>query len=94
MADDDALAEQARFLGHSRGEENKAGFGRMHTAEGTALRMPACTAAIMLAQLEIIREQVTQLDRMARLPTEHLATIPGITPCPFPTTWTCTRRGW
>ena len=84
ITDDDALAERARFLGHSRGGENKPGFGRMHTAEGTALRMPASTAAITLAQLEIIREQVTHLDRMARLLTEHLAAIPGITPLPIP----------
>ena len=43
VTNDDALAERARFLGHSRGAENRPGFGRMHTAEGTALRMPTCT---------------------------------------------------
>lgn len=84
VTNDDALAERARFLGHSRGAENRPGFGRMHTAEGTALRMPTCTAAITLAQLEIIHEQVAHVDRMARLLTEHLAVIPGITPLPIP----------
>ena len=84
ITNDDALAERARFLGHSRGAENRPGFGRMHTAEGTALRMPSCTAAVTLAQLEIIREQVAHVDHMARLLTEHLAVIPGITPLPIP----------
>jgi dTDP-4-amino-4,6-dideoxygalactose transaminase len=84
VTNDDAVAERARFLGQSRGGLNKPGFGRMHVAEGNALRMPECTAAITLAQLEIVHEQVAQRDRMARLLTEELARIPGITPLPIP----------
>jgi dTDP-4-amino-4,6-dideoxygalactose transaminase len=46
--------------------------------------MPTCTAAISLAQLEIIRPQVAQRDRMARLLTDLLNAIEGITPLPIP----------
>jgi dTDP-4-amino-4,6-dideoxygalactose transaminase len=84
VTNDDRLAERARFLGHSRGAEMRPGFGRLHTAEGTALRMPLCTAAITLAQLEIIHEQVAHRGEMARLLTRYLAEIPGVTPLPIP----------
>ncbi|MGH2353204.1 MAG: DegT/DnrJ/EryC1/StrS family aminotransferase, partial [Chloroflexota bacterium] len=84
VTNDDALAERARFLGHSRGAEVRPGFGRLHTAEGNALRMPQCTAAVTLAQLEIVHEQVAHRDRMARLLAGLLAEIPGITPLPIP----------
>ncbi|HVF10252.1 MAG TPA: DegT/DnrJ/EryC1/StrS family aminotransferase, partial [Abditibacteriaceae bacterium] len=60
------------------------GFGRTHTVAGYAHRMPNCTAAICLGQLEIIRDQVAQRDRMARLLTELVSDIPGITPLPLP----------
>lgn len=84
ITDDDSLAERARFLGHSRGAENRPGFGRLHTAEGIALRMPTSTAAITLAQLEIIREQVAQVDRMARMLSDELDDVPGVTSLPIP----------
>ena len=84
VTNDDAVAERARFLGQSRGGVMQPGFGRMHVAEGNALRMPECTAAITLAQLEIIHDQVAQRDRMVRLLTTALAGIPGVTPLPIP----------
>lgn len=84
VTDDDALAERLRFLGHSRGGVQVPGFGRQHVEPGYAHRMPLCTAAITLAQLEIIRDQVAVRDRMARLLTELVAAIPGITPLPIP----------
>lgn len=84
ITDDDALAERLRFVGHSRGAVMEPVFGRKHAVPGYALRMPLCTAAITLAQLEIIREQVLQRDRMARLLTAHLQEIPGIVPLPIP----------
>jgi len=82
--DDDALAERVRFIAQSRGAQMEPHFGRQHVRPGYAYRMPACTAAITLAQLEIIREQVAQRDRMARLLTELVSEIPGITPLPIP----------
>ena len=84
ITDDDDLAERIRWIGHSRGAGNKPGFGRTHSAAGFAYRMPDCTAAVSLAQLEIIRDQVAQRDRMARLLTRLLAEIPGVTPLPIP----------
>lgn len=84
VTDDGELAERLRFIGHSRGAAMKPGFGRLHVEPGYAYRMPLCTAAVSLAQLEIIREQVAQRDRMARLLTRLVAEIPGITPLPIP----------
>jgi len=84
ITDDDELAESIRWIGHSRGARSEPGFGRKHTVAGFAYRMPDCTAAISLAQLEIIRNQVAHRDQMARLLTELTAEIPGVTPLPIP----------
>ena len=84
ITNDDALAERLRFVGQSRGGEMKPGYGRIHSEPGYAYRMPLCTAAISLAQLEEIRPQVAHRDRMIRLLTELLGEIPGIRPLPIP----------
>ncbi len=84
VTNDDALAEQLRFIGQSRGAWMEPHFGRKHIVLGYAHRMTHCTAAICLAQLEIIRDQVAHIDRMARLLTELVAEIPGVTPLPIP----------
>jgi perosamine synthetase len=84
VTNSDALAERARFLGHSRGAEMRPGFGRVHRAPGMALRMPQATAAITLAQLEILPQQVAHRDRMARLLMDLLGQIPGVAPLPVP----------
>jgi len=84
VTDDDALAERIRWIGHSRGARNEPGFGRRHDAAGYAYRMPDCTAAIGLAQLEIIREQVAHRDRMVRLLAALIGAVPGVTPLPIP----------
>lgn len=81
---DDALAERLRFIGHSRGGEMVPHFGRAHTAPGYAHRMTQSTAAITLAQLEIIKAQVEKRDRMIRLLLRLLGQIPGIVPLPIP----------
>ncbi len=85
VTNDDKLAEYARYVGHSRGAEQVPGFGRTHSVAGYAHRMPLCTAAVTLAQLEIASVNVTQRDAMARYLTQLLAEIPGITPHPIPT---------
>lgn len=82
--DDDELAERLRFIAHSRGAVAEPGYGRRHTVAGYALRMPQCTAAVTLAQLEIIRDQVAHRDRMARLLTDLISEIPGVTPLAIP----------
>jgi perosamine synthetase len=84
ITNDQELTEKIRYIGQSRGAVNEPGFGRKHAAAGYAYRMPACTAAISLAQLEIIEENVAQRDKMARLLTKRLGEIPGITPLPIP----------
>ncbi len=84
ITDDDELAERARLIGQSRGGVEVPDFGRAHTVRGYAHRMTQCTAAISLAQLEIIRPNVAQRDKMARLLTRMIAEIPGVTPLPTP----------
>jgi dTDP-4-amino-4,6-dideoxygalactose transaminase len=84
VTNDDRLAEQARFIGQSRGGVKEPGFGRKHVEAGYAFRMPHCTAAICLAQLEIIRDQVTHRDRMYRLMSKLIGEIPGIFPLAIP----------
>ncbi|MDZ4859004.1 MAG: DegT/DnrJ/EryC1/StrS family aminotransferase, partial [Candidatus Hydrogenedentes bacterium] len=84
VTNDGKIYERARFMGHNRAGEMVAHFGRVHSEIGHALRMPHCTAAICLAQLEFVREQVTHRDKMARLLYKLLADIPGITPLPLP----------
>lgn len=97
VTNDDGIAERARFLGHSRGGEMRAGFGRIHSAAGFAHRMPSCTAAITLAQLETILPAVTRRDAIARRITLGLAQIPGVTPLPIPDyldTYSCWMLGF
>jgi len=80
----DELAERMRYYGQSRAGAMRPGFGRIHTAPGYAFRMPSGTAAITLAQLEIVDENVAQRDRMIRFLTQRLGEIPGITPLEIP----------
>jgi dTDP-4-amino-4,6-dideoxygalactose transaminase len=84
VTNNDDLAERMRFYGQSRAGVMVPHFGRQHIAAGFAFRMPQCTAAVTLAQLEIVQENVMQRDRMIRLLTNLLAEIPGITPLPIP----------
>lgn len=84
VTNDAGLHERTRFLAQNRAGVMKAGFGRVHPEIGYAYRMPHCTAAICLAQLEIVREQVTKRDEMARLVYRLLGEIPGITPLQVP----------
>lgn len=84
VTNDEALAARLRFLGQHRGAVTEPHFGRRHVEAGYAYRMAQCTAALCLAQLEVVREQVGHRDRMIRLLTRLLAEIPGVTPLPIP----------
>lgn len=84
VTNDDELAERMRFMGQSRAAVMEPHFGRRHVEAGYAFRMPLCTAAVTLAQLEIAPENVAQRDRMARLIASLLSEIQGITPHPIP----------
>jgi len=97
VTDDDELAGRMRFMGHSRGAIKEPGFGRKHIERGLALRMTQSTAAICLAQLEIIDEEVRNRDRTVRALADALAAIPGITPYPIPgscTLFSCWMYGF
>ena len=73
----------------------RPGFGRVHRAAGMALRMPQATAAITLAQLEIVHEQVAHRDRMARLLIRPAGPDPGRRPLVrCRSAWRCGRPGW
>jgi dTDP-4-amino-4,6-dideoxygalactose transaminase/peptidoglycan/xylan/chitin deacetylase (PgdA/CDA1 family) len=80
VTNDDRLAAAARFAGHARGAEQREGYGRVHTAPGLALRMPQCTAAMTLAQLEEAPARIAARDSAARRILRGLAEIPGIVP--------------
>ncbi len=84
VTNDDELNERMRFVGHSRGGQMLDGFGRLHIVNGFAHRMPMCTAAISLAQLEIIKPNVVQRDKMIRILSDKLSAIPGISTPPIP----------
>jgi len=84
VTNDEELAERIRLIGQSRGAAMEPHFGRKHIVPGYAYCMAQCTAAICLGQLEIIRDQVLHRDKMARLLTELVSDISGITPLPIP----------
>jgi len=84
VTNDDALADRLRFVGHSRGGLEKPGYGRLHTEPGYAFRMTQSTAAITLAQLEILQENVARRDRMARLLSSLISAVPGVEALPIP----------
>jgi perosamine synthetase len=84
VTDDDRLAQAARLAGHARGAVLREGFGRMHVTPGLALRIPQCTAAMTLAQLEAAPAHIAARDRDARRVLRGLAGIPGIVPLRTP----------
>jgi perosamine synthetase len=97
ITNNDELDEAIRFVGQSRGGEMIEGFGRAHTRLGYGYRMPLCTGAVTLAQLEIVNENVVQRDVMIRLLMEKLGNIDGITPLTIPdyvTTYSCWMAGF
>jgi dTDP-4-amino-4,6-dideoxygalactose transaminase len=85
VTNDDELAERVRMISQLRGvASERPDFGRIHHVPGYAYRMAGCTAAICLAQLEIIQDQVAHRDKMIRLLSKLIGTIPGVTPLPIP----------
>jgi len=94
---DDVWGDRLRYIGQSRGAKGVPGFGRTHFDKGLALRMPQCTAAVCLGQLEIIKKQVRNRDKMARLLTAKLKKLDGIIPLLIPdscTMFSCWMYGF
>ncbi len=85
VTNNERLAGRVRTIGVIRGVEgNRTNFGRIHRYPGYSYRMSGCTAAICLAQLEVVEQQGAHRDKMLRLMSELIAEIPGITPLPIP----------
>jgi perosamine synthetase len=84
ITNNDDLAERARYVGQSRGGKQIPDYGRIHDEQGLAYRMPLCTAAVTLAQLEIIEPAVKKIDAMARYLSGLLENIEGIRPLEIP----------
>jgi dTDP-4-amino-4,6-dideoxygalactose transaminase len=62
----------------SRGAVFEPGFGRAHDYQGFATRMPQCTAATCMANLEILPRQVENRRKMAALLDQSIGDLPGI----------------
>lgn len=84
VTDSDELSDEVRYRGQARGAYEDPDYGRVHTYPGYAYRMPLATAAISLAQLEVVRDNVARRDRLARRLTALLGEIPGIRPLVIP----------
>ncbi len=68
----------------ARGAVMKKDFGRQHIYRGFATRMPQCTAATALANLEILPRQIAARQQMAALLNKLISGIPGIIPYDVP----------
>jgi len=78
ITNNEELFNYTQYFCLSRGAEMKPGFGRLHVVAGSAMRMPSCTAAINLAQFEMLPETVAIRDRQIRKIQSLLMKIPGI----------------
>ena len=78
VTDDEELFERINNRSISRGAYGVPGFGRTHVYQGFATRMPQCTAATCLANLEILPAQIENRQRMAQRLDSALNDIPGI----------------
>jgi perosamine synthetase len=81
---DEELFQRISFMALSRGARGVAGFGRTHFGRGFATRMPQCTAATCLANLEILPRQIANRQKTAAMLDERIAAIDGLTPYPVP----------
>jgi perosamine synthetase len=84
LTDNEELYKRIENRALARGAYAVPGFGRTHTYQGFATRMPQCTAATCLANLEILAPQVANRRAMAKRLDDQIAMIPGITPYAVP----------
>ncbi|MEM5767149.1 MAG: DegT/DnrJ/EryC1/StrS family aminotransferase [Bacillota bacterium] len=78
LTNDQELYDFANFFCLSRAGTMKPGYGRMYVMPGIAMRMPQCTAAVNLAQLELLDSNVKILDKQIRYLYKLLSSIDGI----------------
>ena len=84
VTDDEEIYARINNRALARGAHQEPGFGRVHSYRGFAIRMPQCTAATCLANLEIVEEQISNRQEMAALLDGLLAGIAGIIPYAVP----------
>ena len=84
LTNDEAIYKRIENRALARGAYGVPGFGRTHTYQGFATRMPQCTAATCLANLEILADQVANRQAMAARLDGYIAQIPGLTPYAVP----------
>ncbi len=84
VTDNEDIYNQIQNRAIARGAFKEPGFGRIHTYRGFATRMPQCTAATCLANLEILPRQVMQRQKMATYLDELIGKIEGIIPYTVP----------
>lgn len=84
LTDDKDLYDRINHRALSRGAHKEPGFGRIHTYQGFATRMPQCTAATCLANLEILPRQIRNRQETAALLDDLIRDIDGITPYDVP----------
>ena len=65
LTDDDEIYERLLRRIPGRGAINQAGFGRVYIDRGFALQIPQCSAAVTLANLEILPPQVKKRQQSA-----------------------------
>ena len=90
ITDDPELEDRIRFRAIFRAGHIEPGFGRVHSYRGFPVRIPQCTAATVLANLEILPRQLEQRQKMAVLLDSMLVDVPGIITYKIPEDRTCT----
>lgn len=78
VTNDKELFEFANYFCLSRAGTMKKDYGRVYAMPGIAMRMPHCTAAVNLAQLEMLEENIEVINRSIRYIYELLGSIDGI----------------
>jgi dTDP-4-amino-4,6-dideoxygalactose transaminase len=84
LTNDDELAERARQFAIGRGATHIKGFGRAHIEPGYNYRYSRLQAAVGIAQLEVLREQIQRRMRRAEQLTRLLSDVPAVTPPMIP----------
>ena len=90
LTNDDDIAARINNRAISRGAKTVKDFGRTHFYRGFATRMPQCTAATCLANLEILPRQIANRQKTAALLDSKINDIPGIIPYEVPSNRTHT----
>ena len=78
LTDDPDIYERLERRIPARGAVQKPGFGRVYIERGFALQIPQCSAAVTLANLEILPPQVKKRQVAAKALDALIDDIPGL----------------